>query len=200
MVMEIRRLAICFATIAIAIMLALPAAATGGTTNLAPNPDFSLADPDHPEKPLGWEATVSLFDFNQPMWDHEVAYVGERSLRMSAPLETEAHWQSVPIAVRPQTEYRLTGYVRTERLVPERPRFYGTLLVEAFSDRGPLFPRPLAAGPSLGGDNDWTEVSFTFRTPARTETVRIYGVIAYSGRAKGSIWFDGITLEEVVQP
>jgi|LSQX01.1.fsa_nt_gb hypothetical protein len=166
--------------------------------NLVPNSDFELASESNPNWPADWDATFSLIDFNRPAWDCTVAYSGNCSLRMSAPLEVEAAWVSPMIPVKPNTEYRFTGYVRTQGLTPEKARFYGTFVIELFSDRGPLFPRPFAAGPNFEGDNDWTEVSFTFKTNARAEQLQISAVVGWGGRAKGHVWFDAIQLEEVV--
>lgn len=166
--------------------------------NLIANPDFEEPSPTNPKWPAHWEATFNLVDFNQPAWDCSVAYSGACSIRMSAPMEAEAAWKSPMIPVKPNTEYRFTGWVKTQGVTPEKPRFYGTYIIELHTDRGPLFPRPFAAGPSFEGDNDWTEVSFTFKTNARATQLQISAVMGWSGRAKGHVWFDAVKLEEVV--
>lgn len=166
--------------------------------NLIPNPDFDQSSPSNSNWPADWEANFSLVDFNQPAWDCNVSYSGECSIRMSAPMEAEAAWKSPMIPVKPNTEYRFTGYVRTQGLTPEKPRFYGTYVIELFSDRGPLFPRPFASGTNFEGDTDWTDVSFTFRTNARAAELQISAVIGWGGRSKGHVWFDAVKLEEVV--
>jgi len=165
--------------------------------NLLPNPDFEEADPAFPGRPLGWSGTYNLTDFNQPIWDDQVALSGSRSLRMAAPMLTEASWQSDKVPVKPETTYRFVGYIRTQDVVQEKARFVGTFLVQAYNGERMLFPRPTQAGPSLEGTNDWTRVEFTFKTPRNTDAVQILGVISFSGRAKGNIWFDAVKLEEV---
>lgn len=167
--------------------------------NLLPNPDFEEADPSIPNRPLGWEPTYNLSDFNQPIWDNEVALSGTRSIRMSAPIATEVVWQSVKVPVKAETTYRFVGYVRTRDLEPERARFHGTFLIQAFNGDRMLFPRPTQAGPSLAGTNDWTRVEFTFKTPRNTDAIQVIAAVSYAGRARGHIWFDAVKLEEVTE-
>lgn len=165
--------------------------------NLLPNPDFEEADPALPNRPLGWTGTYNLVDFNQPIWDDQVALSGSRSLRMAAPMMTEASWQSEKVPVKPDTTYRFVGYVRTQGVERERARFVATFLVQAYQGDRMLFPRPTQAGPSLEGTHDWTRVEFTFKTPRNADSVQVIAAISYSGRAKGNVWFDAVKLEEV---
>jgi len=165
--------------------------------NLLPNPDFEEADPAFPNRPLGWTGTYNLADFNQPLWDDQVALSGSRSLRMAAPMPTEASWQSDKVPVKPDTTYRFVGYVRTQGLTQERARFVGTFLVQAYSGDRMLFPRPTQAGPSLEGTNDWTRVEFAFKTPRNADSIQVIAAVSFSGRAKGNVWFDAVKLEEV---
>lgn len=167
--------------------------------NLLPNPDFEEADPERPGRPLGWEPTYNLADFNQPIWDSEVYLSGSRSIRMSAPMATEAVWQSAKVPVKAETTYRFVGYVRTRDLAPERARFHGTFLIQAYNGDRMLFPRPTQAGPSLEGTNDWTRVEFTFKTPRNADAIQVIAAVSYSGRARGHIWFDAVKLEEVTE-
>lgn len=167
--------------------------------NLLPNPDFEEADPLLPNRPLGWEPTYNLSDFNQPIWDSGTYLSGSRSLRMSAPIATEAVWQSVKVPVKAETTYRFVGYVRTQDLVPERARFHGTFLIQAYNGDRMLFPRPTKAGQSLQGTQDWTRVEFTFKTPRNTDSIQVIAAVSHAGRATGHIWFDAVKLEEVVE-
>ena len=166
--------------------------------NLLPNPDFEEPSQANPNWPAGWEANFNLVDFNQPAWDGAIAYAGRHSIRMSAPMGAEAAWTSPMIDVKPNTKYRFTGYVRTQGVAPQKARFSGTYVISVHSDRGPLFPRPFAAGPCLEGDNEWTEVNLEFKTPARATHLQVSAAIAWGGKAAGHVWFDAVKLEEVV--
>ncbi len=199
---------VCLASAALWALSALPALGAGDEAleqhlaalyegNLLPNPDFEEADPELPNRPLGWSGTYNLLDFNQPIWDDEIALSGSRSLRMAAPMMTEASWQSEKVPVKPDTTYRFTGYVRTQGLEQEKARFVGTFLVQAYSGDRMLFPRPTQAGASLEGTNDWTRVEFTFKTPRNADSIQVIAALSFSGRAKGNVWFDAVKLEEV---
>ena len=123
--------------------------------NLLPNPDFEEADPSIPNRPLGWEPTYNLSDFNQPIWDNEVALSGTRSIRMSAPIATEVVWQSVKVPVKAETTYRFVGYVRTRISSPKERAFTGLFSSRLSTATGCSFPvRPKPAlrwrGPTIG--------------------------------------------------
>lgn len=165
--------------------------------NLLINPDFEIQDPDIPGRPLGWEPTFNLFDFNQPIWDDEILLSGSRSIRMAAPMDTESSWTSARVPVKPNTTYRFTGYIRTENVVIEKPRFYGTFLVQLYEGDRILFPRPTKAGDNMDGTHDWTRVSFTFTTNHRATHVEVIAALSSFGRASGHVWFDAVKLEEV---
>ena len=118
---------------------------------------------------------------------------------MSAPIDTEAVWQSVKVPVKAETTYRFAGYVRTQGLTPERARFHGTFLIQAFNGDRMLFPRPTKAGESLQGTHDWTRVEFTFKTPRNADAIQVIAAVSYAGRARGHVWFDAVKLEEVTE-
>lgn len=88
-------------------------------------------------------------------------------------------------SVDPDTEYRLTGWIKTEGL--QRGSGLGAQInIHQLSG---------AITQSLSGDNDWTRVEMTFRTGARQEEIRINCLLGGWGQSAGTAWFDDLHLE-----
>jgi len=88
------------------------------------------------------------------------------------------------VAVRPYSKYRLSGWIRTEGL-------------EATTGKGALFNLHTLAGcrtPVVTGTRDWTRVEMVFDTEA-LDVVLVNCLFGGWGFAKGTAWYDDVTLE-----
>jgi hypothetical protein len=125
--------------------------------------------------------------------DSFVAYVGRRSLRLSF-TKSRADFSNVSqlIPVHPNSVYTLQAHIRTDR-------FTGTkgITIEVIDSDNEV----LARTDAIGGTQDWTSVTATFRTSgaARTVTVRVHSdpPPPYLPPLSGSAWIDNVSLAKV---
>jgi hypothetical protein len=92
--------------------------------------------------------------------------------------------------LEPGQSYRLAGWVRTQGLQPHGSPVYGTFQIQHTKGHRPSL---IANGTNHGGDTEWTEVTITFKAPARGRT-RICAFFAGFGKGTGSAWFDDLKL------
>jgi hypothetical protein len=94
---------------------------------------------------------------------------------------------AVTVPVKPRTDYKLTGWIKTEN-VRKLGRANGAMLnIHELQDavRGGTKP--------LSGDNDWTQVQLNFNSGSMTE-VTVNCLFGGWGRATGTAWYDDIEL------
>ncbi len=151
--------------------------------NLLPNPSFEQGAEGGPAEwaPHTWGGQA---DF---AWDRDVAHGGAASLRISSSEGADADWHFIA-HLRPQTWYRLSGWIRTRGLRPvgDRPG-RGALLN--------LHGWPVATG-AVTGDSDWTQVSAVFLSQDGGEA-RVDCLFGGWGLAAGTAWFDDVVLAEL---
>ncbi len=128
--------------------------------------------------------------------DPQVRHAGKQSLCIKAeePSDTALGQE---IQLSPNALYGLSGWVKTQGLAATTARVLGTLQVQHQSGRGTI-----VSGPNHSGNTDWTEVVIGFRAPPDGR-VRICLFFAGFGKAIGTAWFSGLTLEGLqaeVQP
>ena len=89
--------------------------------------------------------------------------------------------------VKARTDYKLTGWIKTEK-VQKLGRANGAMLnVHELQD-------PVRGGTKpLAGDNDWTQVHLTFNSGALT-AITINCLFGGWGRSTGTAWYDDIEL------
>ncbi|HWQ36247.1 MAG TPA: tetratricopeptide repeat protein [Blastocatellia bacterium] len=126
--------------------------------------------------------------------DSAVARSGAQSLHLTFNSVMRAEFQHVSqlISVEPARSYRLSFFVRTERM-PEN---------------GPFVELTDAAQPGLfalravvpGGSSNWREVSLAFTTLPGTHALRLVIrcplLTEFSGASPGELWLDDFRLEE----
>jgi len=127
--------------------------------------------------------------------DSDVGRTGNRSFRIlfqvRSKLDAINVFQLVP--VQPNTQYEFECYLKTDKLVS------AATPVVAISDASDesIF---VSSDPAPNGDNDWQRVSFTFKTGAKTEAVRLKISPTSCGENTvcpifGSIWYDDFNLK-----
>jgi putative membrane-bound dehydrogenase-like protein len=144
------------------------------TTNLVPNPSFEIAQGTRPAR---W--TVRTYSGSAVAALERSGHTGQRSLSISS--ETGADTSmSIDVPVDPYTDYRLSGWIRTEDLKGAM----GALLNVHLTD---------ARTAAINGTNDWKQVQVTFNSGDR-KTVSINCLFGGWGPAIGSAWYDDIEL------
>jgi putative heme-binding domain-containing protein len=160
-------------------------AATAATTetpnNLLPNPSF---EEQRDGRPAGWRTTTHGGRGEFALAD--LGHTGSRSVKISSEQGGDLSW-AVTVPVKPRMDYKLTGWIKTEK-VQKQGRANGAMLnVHELQD-------PVRGGTKgLSGDNDWTQVQLNFNSGAMRE-VTINCLFGGWGRATGTAWFDDIEL------
>jgi alpha-L-arabinofuranosidase len=121
--------------------------------------------------------------------DTTVAQEGKQSLRIAS-TELSDTAVSQEVQLRPGQPYRLSGWVRTQKLEPHGATVFGTFQIQQAGGRGII-----ASGTNHEGDTDWTRVTLFFEAPASGKT-RIVVFFAGFGKATGTAWFDDLALAE----
>ena len=165
--------------------------------NLFQNP--SMEDPASGSGPMpeGW--STMTYNGNATHTYATTGSDGERSVQIQSDEGADASWQ-VTASVETDTEYTLSGMVRTESLELVDGSGFG---------EGPLgasFNIEQIANTSSGtqwdtipegltGTNDWTELSVTVNSGSNEELL-INALFGGYGQATGSAWFDNVTLTD----
>jgi len=124
--------------------------------------------------------------------DDQKTPTGHDSIRIESPIMTDSHLTQ-EIAVKPQTLYRLSGWIKTENVVkPEAPK-----------------QRPGEAGaclaisggydktPDVFGTKDWTFVTVDISSKARSKFTVGPRLGFYGKLVTGTAWFTDVSLVEL---
>ena len=160
---------------------AVSAAATDSLSNLVPNPSFEeLRD----GRPAGWRTVThgGRGEFSVS----KTAHSGGRSVGISSEQGGDVSW-SAQVPVKPRTDYRLSGWIKTADLRKIAGARGAMLNIHEMQD-------PVRGGTrAIAGDNDWTQVDLNFNSGQMTG-VTINCLFGGWGRATGAAWFDDIEL------
>jgi hypothetical protein len=139
--------------------------------------------------PAGWrrdayDPTIATF-----AWDGTEAYEGDRSIMVSAPTPNDVRWLQT-IAVEPNTNYLLSGWIRTAGVTDMQQ------LLNAGANLSIYGTYERSAG--VFGTTDWTYVSMVFHSGARTQ-VEVGARLGYwFGTATGTAWFDDVRVTPIL--
>jgi alpha-N-arabinofuranosidase len=150
-----------------------------GQVSLIPNPS---AEEGTGSTVTGWNAETrggSMIAF----YDYE-AHQGKRSLMLQSNRPAGGRWMT-KVELKPWSEYRFTGWVRTEG-VQSRNGGGAGFRFDAFD----------AEYTGLTGTNDWTKIEFVFKTGNDDSSV-LSCLLGIDGPASGRVWFDDLSLELV---
>jgi putative membrane-bound dehydrogenase-like protein len=159
-------------------------AATDSPANLIPNSSFEEASDG---KPVGWRTTTHSGRGELTLAN--TGHTGSRSAKISSLNGGDVSW-AVTVPVKPRTDYKLAGWIKTERL-QKLGNARALLNVHELQDpvRGATKP--------LVGDNDWTQVQLNFNSGEMHE-VTINCLLGGWGRASGTAWFDNVELAPAI--
>jgi len=142
------------------------------------NPSFEAAEGDTPKgwTPKTWQPKA---DF---ALDSTVAHSGKNSVRISSAEGADASWATV-IPVKPYSQYRLSGWIKTENLEP------GTSRGVLFSFHGTDIQTK-----AVSGTQDWARLELLFDSGAN-DALSLNCLFGGWGKATGTAWFDDVELE-----
>ncbi len=152
-------------------------------TNLLTNGDFETDGTG--QTPSGW-VEEAFQPGSEYAMNAKKTHGGKAALMINSPQENDVRMiQSIP--VKPNTYYRLSGYIATENL----PKPAANLCVVAAD----FYHSPL-----LSGTTDWTYVEFNFRTHAKQNEVKIGARLGMWGNTvTGTAYFDDLSLVELTE-
>lgn len=130
-------------------------------------------------------------------WDRHQQVEGDRSVKVVIPRAeiNDARWIQT-VKVKPNTNYELSGWIRTKGVEPGRelPGFdvgANLSLLDVTINGGFTFTT------SLFGDNDWTHVKVSFDSGSNTTVTVAARVGMYAAQATGTAWFDEVQLRQL---
>jgi putative membrane-bound dehydrogenase-like protein len=151
--------------------------------NLLPNPDFTAAAG---AVPAAWTELRHYGGATAPTVQFALDANGRSgsSLRVQSAELTDSGVAAV-VKVQPGVRYRLSGWIKTDGVVPRRG-----------ADGVMLNVHGGVRTKGVQGSTDWTEVSAEFDSGDETEIV-VHCLFGGYGGAKGTAWFDDVRLEPI---
>ncbi len=135
-------------------------------------------------KPARWRASTHSGRGDLALAD--LGRTGGRSAKISSERGGDISWATT-VPVKPRTDYRLSGWIKTEKLQKVGNALGALFNVHELQDPVRGATKPIA------GDNDWTRVEMVFNSGALTQ-VTINCLVGGWGRATGTAWFDDVEL------
>ena len=139
--------------------------------------------------PSGWNSDAFIPDVTFT-WDNAQAHSGARSVKIASTLPNDSRWIQ-RLIVQPNTEYRLSGWIKTEDVAHTQQS------VDAGANLSLFEPTSFTYSGGLIGTNDWTFVTLSFNSGSNTQIAVACRLGMWSGTTTGVAWFDDLRLEEV---
>ncbi len=111
-----------------------------------------------------------------------IAKEGNKSLTIHSDTPARGRWSN-RVNLKPWSEYRFTGWIKTENLIPENEKG-ASIRVDDMGIEAENFT----------GTNDWTLIAYVFETGA-DDAATVSCVMSLDGRATGRVWFDHMNFE-----
>ena len=158
------------------------------------DPSFENNISHSPSFLFGWQ--VPSINQVQVGITPNMGHDSNRSLRMF--FQVRSHLEPIAVTqlvrVHPNTAYVLDGYAKTEQLISASTP---AILIEDAADGAHL----AGSGKLPAGDNDWSQISLSFKTRAKTEAIRLKIYRDLCGPENpvcpifGTVWYDDFALK-----
>jgi hypothetical protein len=140
--------------------------------------------------PDGWAGNAWIPSEAAFTWDSTQSHSGARSIKIASSIANDARWTQ-RITVKPNTEYRLSGWIKTENVTHTLETYDAGANLSLFD------PYSFIYSVGLFGTNNWKNVSMTFNTGSNTEISIACRLGMWIGSSSGVAWFDDLSLEEI---
>ena len=150
-----------------------------GVTQFISNGSFEEMDGRNPK---GWTPRSWQRDGDAAFAVEPTGHAGGRSVAISSEKGADASWVAT-VPVRPYSRYRLSGWIKTENLVP------GTGRGAQINVDGEEAWRTAA----VTGTQDWTRAEIEFDAGAN-DALEVTCLFGGWGKSTGKAWFDDIEL------
>jgi putative heme-binding domain-containing protein len=149
--------------------------------NLVANSSFEEVSD---ERPRGWRTTTHSGRAQFAVADQ--GRTGRRSAKITSEQGADASW-AIQVGVKPRSEYRLTGWIKTENLQKVGGARGAMFNIHEMQD-------PVRGGTkALAGNNDWTQLELNFNSGEMSQ-VTINCLFGGWGRVTGTAYFDDVEL------
>ena len=149
---------------------------------LNPGAEAGVSMPDK------WKSGALMPGSSVLKWASNQFHAGTRSLKIVNLQANDAYWTQ-SVVVQPNTDYQLSGWIKTKDVA------HSNDAVDAGANLSILGGDERT--PGLFGSNDWTFVSLTFNTEARTSITVAAQVGFEAGKTTGTAWFDDLKLANI---
>ena len=132
------------------------------------------------------------FEGGKALVDKSIAHSGTYAARIDFDGTRDLNFFNVfqYVDVNPGQTYRLSGFIRTEKLNAEKGVSLALMDVKNYEDFNVYTQQ-------LSGDNDWTWVEKVFKVPENvTKVFLMLRRFSGGGKISGTAWFDDIVLEK----
>ncbi len=154
--------------------------------NLLPNPSFDEIDAKAAKPaPLAWRKRT--YTGQAEIGADQPGHTGANCLMISSDAGADAS-ANVAVRVEPNTQYRLSGWIKTKTLEPLTGKG-AQLNVDQFQE-------PRVATRTIKGNSDWQQVEVEFNS-GTYKSLTIDCLFGGWGTVKGVAWFDDVQLSKV---
>ncbi len=137
--------------------------------------------------------------------DSQVRKEENYSLKLTSEQFSDAELYSPLIMVKPNKTYKISYWVKTSSLQPSDAQVYGRIITAQYNvqskESDDVYQNRIDSGFGLGdnveGVTDWQKKSYLLETTPETKYIRLRAPMGLAGKAKGTVWFDKIKIEEI---
>jgi len=154
------------------------------------NPDFEQEAFPGANLPAGWYPCDLVSEGGAHfIWDSHTSHSGKFSIGVEYTNPGAVWWQQI-VQVKPETIYRVSGYIKTEALDG-----FSQIQLSFLDEEGCSLHtiRQLPGGKQFQGTNDWTKDVFECRSHQEATALEIRLMVV----GKGKVWFDELGLEAI---
>jgi hypothetical protein len=124
--------------------------------------------------------------------DTKVSKSGSGSFKIEATEDDSVVIASDPVSLEVGHLYKLSGFIKTEGLFSDATARYPTALPACLS----MYSFPFTNhSPAVGATSDWKYVETLFIATKSKDHVQLH--LGHNGNAKGTAWFENVTVEKV---
>lgn len=154
--------------------------------NLVKNPGFENGTYSAAGNPANWTRDAWIPANTTFTWDTAQRRSGTKSVKIASTVANDARWMQT-IAVQPNTDYRLSGWIKTDNVAHSQE------VVDAGANLCLDGTWTRSAG--VYGTSGWTYVSLSFNSGSSTQVTIAARLGYWAGTTMGTAWFDDIRLE-----
>ena len=136
----------------------------------------------------GWNGSVwqGKAEMN---WANDQVLNGKRSIKIYSKDGADSSWYQ-KVRGNGGEAYVLSGWMKTKNIVNINATRYAKVMIRGASDSLKI----LGESKTLTGSKNWTYFRIPFTLPEDEEYIRINLALAAWGYAKGTVWFDNLSL------